>query len=81
MSLKLIACIYADKGIKQSLYPPCGPNASTTDGGGKPKVTAQWNLAKLVLGDIEKYEASIASCTTAKKQVAYANKIKNRLRV
>ncbi|KAJ7132027.1 hypothetical protein C8R44DRAFT_871028 [Mycena epipterygia] len=42
-------------------------------------VTTQWNLAKLVLGDIEKYEASIASCTTTKKQVAYANKIKNRL--
>ncbi|KAJ6580281.1 hypothetical protein B0H10DRAFT_2198528 [Mycena sp. CBHHK59/15] len=46
LSMKLIACIYADKGIKQSLYPPCGPNASTTNGGGKPKVTARRNVLR-----------------------------------
>ncbi|KAJ6554131.1 hypothetical protein B0H10DRAFT_2201737 [Mycena sp. CBHHK59/15] len=40
-------CVHlCDKGIKQSLYPPCGPNASTTNGGGKPKVTARRNVLR-----------------------------------
>ncbi|KAJ7451322.1 hypothetical protein FB451DRAFT_1409829 [Mycena latifolia] len=36
--------ITEDKVIKRSLFPPCGPNASTTQGGGKPKINAQWDL-------------------------------------
>lgn len=79
-SEKLIALIAEDKFIKQSLYPPCGPNASTTKGGGKPKVEAQFELARLLLGDDEKYKASIeAAASNPKDRLGYANKIKNRL--
>lgn len=73
------------KQIKQSLYPPCGPNASTTNGGGKPKSNAHWDLFVLLLGDDEKYKASLAAAEAAaavkkpKMKLAYANKIKNRL--
>ncbi|KAJ6559698.1 hypothetical protein B0H19DRAFT_1260397 [Mycena capillaripes] len=62
-----------------SLFPPCGPNASTTDGGGKPKVTAQWELAVLLLGKMDKYREVIDTCDTPKKKLIYANKIKNRI--
>ncbi|KAJ7733589.1 hypothetical protein DFH07DRAFT_780603 [Mycena maculata] len=60
---KLIALIMENKYIKQALYPPCGPNASTTNGGGKTK-----------------YKEVIAACNTPKKQLGYANRIKNRMR-
>ncbi|KAJ7738855.1 hypothetical protein DFH07DRAFT_752405, partial [Mycena maculata] len=81
-SEKLLALIAEDKFIKQSLYPPCGPNASTTNGGGKPKVEAQWQLAMLLLGEDEKYKASIeAAASNPKDRLGYANKIKNRLGV
>ncbi|KAJ7754333.1 hypothetical protein DFH07DRAFT_707848, partial [Mycena maculata] len=80
LSLKLIACIYANKAIKQALYPPCGANASSADGGGKTKVTAQWELAVLLLSDIDKFKQSLAACLTSKQRLAYANKMKNRLR-
>ncbi|KAJ7911266.1 hypothetical protein B0H13DRAFT_2328479 [Mycena leptocephala] len=65
--------------IKRSLYPPCGPNASTQKGGGKPKVNAQWEVAVALLGDIEKYKDAIAACDTPKEKLVFANKIKNRL--
>ncbi|KAJ7700369.1 hypothetical protein B0H17DRAFT_904211, partial [Mycena rosella] len=52
MSLKLVALILEHYAIQRSLFPPCGANASTTNGGGKPKVTAQWDLAVLLLEDI-----------------------------
>ncbi|KAJ7099758.1 hypothetical protein C8R44DRAFT_888450 [Mycena epipterygia] len=67
------------KHIKQSLYPPCGPNASTTKGGGKTKSNAQRDLSVLLLGKDAKYKDALAKCKAPKKQLAYANKIKNRL--
>lgn len=69
-----------NKSIKQSLYPPCGPNASTTNGGGKPKVSAQWELAVLLLGDLDKYKDTLAACKKPKQKLGFANKMKNRLR-
>ncbi|KAJ7875762.1 hypothetical protein B0H14DRAFT_2568612 [Mycena olivaceomarginata] len=59
--------------------PSCGPNASTQDGGGKPKVTAQWELAVLLLGKMDEYRDAIEACDTPKKKLVYANKIKNRI--
>ncbi|KAJ7775672.1 hypothetical protein DFH07DRAFT_952065 [Mycena maculata] len=81
LSEKLIALIMENKYIKQALYPPCGPNASTTNGGGKTKVNAQWQLSVLLLGDLPKYKEVIAACDTPKKQLGYANRIKNRMRM
>ncbi|KAJ6552893.1 hypothetical protein B0H19DRAFT_1155192 [Mycena capillaripes] len=79
LSVKLLSLIAENTDIKQSLFPPCGPNASTTDGGGKPKVTAQWELAVLLLGKMDKYRDAIDACDTPKKKLVYANKIKNRI--
>ncbi|KAJ7728689.1 hypothetical protein DFH07DRAFT_998729 [Mycena maculata] len=79
LSCQLLTLIMENKAIKQSLYPPCGPNASTTKGGGKPKVNAQWDLCVLLLGHLAKYKDALEACTTPKDRLAYANKIKNRL--
>lgn len=68
------------KIIKQSLFPPCGLNASTTNGGGQKKVDAQWQLCVLLLGKIAKYKDAIAAVKDAKGKLAWANKIKNRIR-
>ncbi|KAJ7107037.1 hypothetical protein C8R44DRAFT_885708 [Mycena epipterygia] len=81
LSVKLLALIMEHKHIKQSLYPPCGPNASTTKGGGKTKSNAQWDLFVLLLGKDSKYKDALAKCKAPKKQLAYANKIKNRLSI
>ncbi|KAJ7775304.1 hypothetical protein B0H16DRAFT_1712882 [Mycena metata] len=40
LSQKLLAHISENGDIKRSLYPPCGPNASSTKGGGKPKTAS-----------------------------------------
>ncbi|KAJ7135078.1 hypothetical protein C8R46DRAFT_1048023 [Mycena filopes] len=79
LSEQLLALIAENTDIKRSLYPPCGPNASSAKGGGKPKTGAQWDLAVLLLGNIPKFKDSIAACETPKEKLAYANKIKNRL--
>ncbi|KAJ7876953.1 hypothetical protein B0H14DRAFT_3786596 [Mycena olivaceomarginata] len=59
--------IAEDKDIKQSLYPPCGPNASSSNGGGKPKIDTQWELANLLLGDDEKYKESLKAAAVVPK--------------
>ncbi|KAJ7489024.1 hypothetical protein FB451DRAFT_1390209 [Mycena latifolia] len=79
LSQTLITLIMEDKAIKQSLYPPCGPNASTTEGGGQPKVHAHWKLFRLLLGNVPKYATALLTVKTPKERLAYANKIKNRL--
>ncbi|KAJ6615359.1 hypothetical protein B0H10DRAFT_2220394 [Mycena sp. CBHHK59/15] len=81
LSLKLVALIMENKSIKQSLYPPCGPNASTTNGGGKPKTNAQWELCLLLLGDMEKYKDTLAAVKTPKEKLSWGNKLKNRMRM
>ncbi|KAJ7182291.1 hypothetical protein C8R43DRAFT_1115935 [Mycena crocata] len=82
LSQKLLAKIAESKEIKQALYPPCGPNAATKDGGGQKKVFALWRLANELLGDDDRYKAALAAAAagTAKDRAAWANKIKGRLR-
>ncbi|KAJ7239514.1 hypothetical protein C8J57DRAFT_1727348 [Mycena rebaudengoi] len=79
LSVELLALITQDKKIKQALYPPCGPNASTSNGGGEHKVQAQWNLCVKLLGSLPKYADAIAAVDSAKDRTGFANKIKNRL--
>ncbi|KAJ7734192.1 hypothetical protein DFH07DRAFT_967741 [Mycena maculata] len=76
----LITCIMEDRDIKRALYPPPGPNASTAKGGGKTKTSSHWQLCLNLLGEDPKYKEALAMVTTAKERLAYANKIKNRLR-
>ncbi|KAJ7176371.1 hypothetical protein C8R43DRAFT_1118891 [Mycena crocata] len=80
LSVGLLAHIAENKAIKRSLYPPCGPNGSTAEGGGKPKVNAHWDLFVLLFGKNPKYTDALAACKTPKERLGYANKIKNRLR-
>jgi hypothetical protein len=50
------------------------------NGGGKPKIDAQWKLANLLLGDDGKYKESLkVAAAVPKDKNGYANKIKNRL--
>jgi hypothetical protein len=81
-SEKLLALIGENKSIKQALYPPCGANASSKDGGGKKKVEALWKLCLLLLKGDPKYAEALAAATagSAKVRAAWANKIKARLR-
>ncbi|KAJ7835155.1 hypothetical protein B0H13DRAFT_2108813 [Mycena leptocephala] len=80
LSEQLIACIVESRDIKRALFPPVGPNASTSNGGGKTKVAAHWQLCVLLLGDNPKYKDAIEAATTPKEQLSWANRIKNRLR-
>ncbi|KAJ7791375.1 hypothetical protein B0H13DRAFT_2173092 [Mycena leptocephala] len=80
LSEQLIACIVEGRDIKRALFPPVGPNASTSNGGGKTKVAAHWQLCVLLLGDNPKYKDAIEAATTPKEQLSWANRIKNRLR-
>ncbi|KAJ7483848.1 hypothetical protein B0H11DRAFT_2231993 [Mycena galericulata] len=59
---------------------PPGPNASTAKGGGKTKTESQWQLCLNLLVEDPKYQEALDTVKTKKEQVAYANKIKNRLR-
>ncbi|KAJ7724750.1 hypothetical protein B0H16DRAFT_1472156 [Mycena metata] len=81
LSVTLLAHIYETAWIKQSLYPPPGPNASTTEGGGTPKTQAHWALALLLLQKDSKYKDALKACKTPKEQLSVGNKIKNRLDV
>jgi hypothetical protein len=69
------------KNIKQALFPPCGPNASTARGGGQSKAHAHFQLCQLLLGDDEKYKATLELAATIPQQrTAWSLKIKNRVR-
>ncbi|KAJ7790658.1 hypothetical protein B0H14DRAFT_3568945 [Mycena olivaceomarginata] len=80
-SEKLIALIMEHTHIKRALFPPCGPNASTTKGGGKSKASAHFDLCKLLLADEEEYKDILNRADNSPKdKTALALKIKNRLR-
>ncbi|KAJ7108895.1 hypothetical protein C8R43DRAFT_962832 [Mycena crocata] len=68
LSVELLMHILENKDIKQALFPPCGPNASTTNGGGKKKIDAQWKLAFILLSKIEKYKEALAAVSTPKEK-------------
>ncbi|KAJ7743526.1 hypothetical protein B0H14DRAFT_2406971, partial [Mycena olivaceomarginata] len=77
LSVSLIAYIFQDALIKQALFPSPGPNASTKKGGGKKKVDAHWDLAKLLLDENPTYEPAItAAAADPKTRLTWANKIK-----
>ncbi|KAJ6472988.1 hypothetical protein C8R45DRAFT_835466, partial [Mycena sanguinolenta] len=80
LSERLITAISENKSIKRALFPPVGPNASTSKGGGKTKVAVQWQLCVILFGEDPKYKDAIAAATTPKDQLVWANKVKNRLR-
>ncbi|KAJ6470384.1 hypothetical protein C8R45DRAFT_937296 [Mycena sanguinolenta] len=56
LSLEFVVQIMQDKLIKQVLFPLCGLNAQTKEGGGITKVTAHWNLMATIMRD---YSAEI----------------------
>ncbi|KAJ7342722.1 hypothetical protein DFH08DRAFT_938129 [Mycena albidolilacea] len=79
-SEKFIALIMEHTHIKRALFPPCGPNASTTKGGGKSKASAHFDLCKLLLADKEEYKDILNRADNSPKdKTALALKIKNRL--
>jgi hypothetical protein len=51
LSEHLLTGISENKAIKRALFPPVGPNTSTSKGGGKTKVAAQWQLSVVLFGD------------------------------
>jgi hypothetical protein len=67
--------------IKRALFPPCGPNASTANGGGKSKASAHFDLCKHLLGDEDEYKHILERADgDPKNRTALGLKIKNRLR-
>ncbi|KAK7001487.1 hypothetical protein R3P38DRAFT_2796007 [Favolaschia claudopus] len=80
LSFSLLTRINETAALKRSIFPPCGPNASTKDGGGMPKTHAYWDLAVHLLGNEPKYKEAMSKCVTAKQKEPFGNKIKNRLR-
>ncbi|KAJ7192712.1 hypothetical protein GGX14DRAFT_406094 [Mycena pura] len=81
LSQELLTQILENGDIKRVLFPPPGSNASTAKGGGKTKTASHWKLCLMVFGDSPKYKAALkAAAKVPKDRIAYANKIKNRLR-
>jgi len=68
--------------IRQGLYPGTGANASTANGGGKPKTEFHWQLATHLFANHEEYgtlfeDAQRAS--TKKAREPWTLKVKNQL--
>ncbi|KAF8147407.1 hypothetical protein K438DRAFT_2027741 [Mycena galopus ATCC 62051] len=80
-SEKLLALIMEHTHIKRALFPPCGPNASTANGGGKSKASAHYDLCKLLLGEEAEYKDVLDRAdSNPKNRTVLGLKIKNRLR-
>ena len=68
--------------IRQGLYPGTGANASTANGGGKPKTDFYWQLAVHLFADHEEYGGLLATAqqsTTKKDRESWVLKVKNQL--
>ncbi|KAJ7018601.1 hypothetical protein C8F04DRAFT_909624, partial [Mycena alexandri] len=65
LSQQLVTCIVQTAIIKRVLFPPPGANASTAKGGGKTKVSAQWDLCVELLGENTKYKQAITAAKTS----------------
>ena len=79
---KLLGTVEDDPEIRQGLYPGTGANASTANGGGKPKTEFYWQLATHLFADHEEYGAPFSDAlnTTSKKaQDPWVLKVKNQL--
>ena len=86
LSQSLITAITDDPNIKQGLFPPPGPNASSAKGGGKKKILWQWKVA-VAIKDHPLYSTAFATaynCTDPKLkpklQTLWAEKIKSRIK-
>jgi hypothetical protein len=76
-----VAYISNNNTVKQCLFPPCGQNPLTANGGGKPKTTAHWDIASSFLIKYPEYAPAIqwilAHLNAAKECTQWQNKIKN----
>jgi hypothetical protein len=75
----LITAITDNDGIRQGLFPGRGGNASTAKGGRKKKIDHQFDLAKALFADHDKYREAFATAQDSKQRTVWATKIKNRL--
>jgi hypothetical protein len=75
----LISAITDDEIIRQGLFPGHGSNVSTSRGGGKKKIDHQYELAKHLFWDHEKYGEAFQLARDPKSKNWWAMKIKNRL--
>ena len=55
--LKLLSEVEDNREIRQGLYPGTGANASTANGGGKPKTDFYWKLALHLFTESESKES------------------------
>lgn len=61
LSQSLITAITDDPDIKQGLFPPPGPNASSAKGGGKKKTLWQWKVAVAIFKEHPTYSTAFAA--------------------
>lgn len=86
LSQRLLAAIFENKDIKQGLFPGVGANVSTAKGGGQPKTTWLWMLAKILFTDHDTYGPAFQKCLDqyaggkAQLQSKWVEKLKNRLK-
>lgn len=79
LTWELIAAITDDDTVKQGLFPGRGGNASTARGGGKKKIDHQYEVAKALFSEHEKYGDAFKLAQDTKQKNLWATKIKNRL--
>ncbi|KAF8219769.1 hypothetical protein L208DRAFT_1546306, partial [Tricholoma matsutake] len=76
----LIGVIEEDEEIKQGLFPLPGANKSLAKGGSKPKMEYQWELARKIFEEHEKYKDVFALAKTSSEKGVWGHKIKNQLK-
>jgi hypothetical protein len=82
MVFKLLGGVEDNPEIRQGLYPGTGANASTANGGGKPKTDFYWQLATLLFADHEEYGTLFATAqesSSKKARESWLLKVKNQL--
>lgn len=80
--LKLLSEVEDNREIRQALYPGTGANASTANGGGKPKTDFYWQLAVHLFADHEEYEKFFVEAKQSslkKHREPWVLKVKNQL--
>ena len=78
----MLSAVEDNRDIRQGLYPGTGANASSANGGGKPKTDFYWQLAVQLFADHEEYGTVIEEVRgSLMKKVwdPWVNKIKNQL--
>jgi hypothetical protein len=75
----LLTAISNNNTIKQGLFPGPGRNVSMVKGGGKKKIDHQFDLAKALFGEHEKYGEAFKLTQDSKQKLLWATKVKNHL--